>query len=103
MASAPPEIVAVKSTYTSFIGSTVMLRCNIINQGTPPAVFSWRKNGYQLTGEYSISIDSTSSVMEIKLMNLTVENAGVYTCDADGFLSDRSDSMELIVKSKTIL
>ena len=75
-----------------------MLRCTIIDQGLPPAEFSWRKNGYRLTGRYSISIDT--SFMELRFMNLTFDNAGIYTCAADGLLSDRSDSTELIVESK---
>ena len=93
-------ILAAKSTYTSFSGSNIVLRCNIIDQGVPPAVFSWRKNGYRLNGDYVILIDN--NVMEIKLMNLTFENAGVYTCAADGLLSDRSDSIELTVESKSV-
>ena len=96
----PPNILASPSTYTSFIGSNVVLRCNIIDKGTPPAEFSWSKAGYRMNGEYIIVINSTA--MEITFLNLTLDNAGVYTCAADGLLSYHSDSVELIVQSKSI-
>lgn len=92
-------ISAAKPTYTSVIGSNVILRCYIHNKGIPQAVFSWKKNGNTLNGNYSIFIDST--VMKITLINLTLDSAGVYTCAANGLLSYRSQSVELIVEGES--
>ena len=96
----PPKILATQPTYTSFVGWNVALGCDIIDKGMPPAVFSWTKVGYKMNGEYVIVISST--VMDIIFLNFTLDNAGVYTCAADGLLSDHSDSVELIVQSKSI-
>ena len=40
--------------------------------------------------------------MVITLTNLTMENAGVYTCDATGLLSYRSDTVEVFVDESKI-
>ena len=94
-------ISAENQKYTSIVGANVILRCNIIDKGIPQAVFSWKKNGNKMNGEYVILIDS--SVMEITITNLTVENSGVYTCIAHGLLSYRSNSVELIVEGKVLI
>ena len=87
--------------YTAFIGSSVTLSCRIIERGVPPAIFNWRKSRHVLDGIYHISID-VNSAMVITLTNLTMENVGVYTCDATGLLSYGSDTVELFVdESKT--
>ena len=98
---APPVISAEKQKYTSIVGANVILRCHIIDKGIPEAVFSWKKNGNRMNGEYVILIDS--SVMEITITNLTVDNAGVYTCIANGLLSYHSNSLQLIVEGKAII
>ena len=95
-------VKAEKPCYTSFIGSSISLSCKIIERGVPPAIFSWRKSRLVLDAIYRISIDVNSS-MVITLKNLTMDNAGVYTCDATALLSSRSDTVELFVdKSKAI-
>ena len=95
-------IKAENPCYTSFIGSNIALSCKIIERGVPPAIFSWRKSRHVLDAIYHISIDVNSS-MVITLANLTMDNAGVYTCDATALLSSTSDTVELFVdKSKAI-
>ena len=99
----PPVISAAKHTYTSMAGSNIILRCYIINKGIPQAVFSWKKNGNAMNGEYSISINTSRSIMEITLTNLTLDNAGVYICDANALLSHDTDRVRLIIaESKKI-
>ena len=97
-------IKAKKLCYTSFIGSSIALSCSIIEKGIPQATFSWRKGRHALEdGIYhNISID-VNSAMVIKLTNLTMENAGAYTCEATAKLSYGSDTVELFIdRSKTI-
>lgn len=95
-------IKADKPCYTSSIGSSISLSCRIVEKGLPPAIFSWRKSRHVLDGIYQISIDMVNSAMVITLTNLTMENAGVYTCDATGLLSYRSDTVEVFVDESKI-
>ena len=56
-----------------------------------------------MNGEYSVSINTSRSIMEITLTNLTLDNAGVYICNANALLSHDADRVKLIIaESKTI-
>ena len=95
----PPVVSAVRSIYTSTVGSNIILRCHINNTGVPLAEFSWKKTRNIMYNKFYMLINN--SVMEMYLMNLTYDSEGVYTCAANGLLSYDSDSVELrIVESK---
>ena len=73
-----PVIRANNSNYTATVGSEVMLKCKIIKIGVPTAKYEWRRNGIQPKGELLID----DSIIAIKLSNLTMTDAGKYTCSA---------------------
>ena len=89
----PPIIRANDSIYTATVGSEVILKCNIINHGLPTAVFEWKRNGIQPIGE----LVAANSFIAIKLSNLTMNDAGKYTCSASNAQSYRSHLVELTI------
>ena len=89
-------IVAVRPSYISIVGSNVILRCDIINKGTPQASFSWRRNGNEINDDKRISVNDTS--MSLNLTTITMESGGIYFCIGTGVVSHRSDTVELIVE-----
>ena len=96
--TAPPVIVANTHKYTTTMGSQAVLRCDIIERGIPPATFSWKKNGYDLSSVYPVSVNG--SILKLQLSYVTVDSSGVYVCTASNKLSYHTDIVELIVKRK---
>lgn len=94
---APPIVSAANLSHISTVGSNITLKCNIVNEGVPQATFSWSRNGYELNG-----IKISNSTMAVTLTNLTLNDAGVYTCAANGLLSYHSDDMELSVVEEIV-
>jgi len=90
----PPNIKANDSNYIATVGSEVMLKCNIFNNGIPTAEFEWKRNGIQPRGELVVVDDA---FVAIKLSNLTMKDAGKYTCSASNIRSYRSDLVELTI------
>ena len=97
--AAPAVIAAAITTYISTVGSNVTLTCSVSDKGTPPATFSWRRNGYELNNNNNIVNDT---IMALVLTNVTMESAGTYVCSGTGVLSYRSDAVELIVEGTYI-
>lgn len=64
----------------------------------PKATFSWSKNGTAVDNDVIIN----NSSMSLMLNNLTVEDAGVYTCIARAAVSNQNDTIELKVMQLTI-
>ena len=91
----PPVIRANGSSYNATVGSEVTLKCNIVNNGIPTAKYGWRRNGVQLQPEGEFLIED--SIIAIKLSNLTMRDAGKYTCSASNIRSYRSDFVKLRV------
>jgi len=87
----PPIIRANHSNYIATVGSEVMLKCNIFSNGLPTAKFEWKRNGIQPRGELVVD----DAFVAIKLRNLTIKDAGKYTCSASNVRSYRSDLVEL--------
>ena len=75
------------------VRSQVTLECNITALGVPTAIFGWNKNSY------AISYDTVSNnfSLALTLRNITMEDAGVYTCIARNAVSYRNDRIELAV------
>ncbi|XP_065913081.1 uncharacterized protein [Dysidea avara] len=97
--SKPPIIRANDSNYTATVGSEVMLKCNIINNGVPTPEFEWKRNGIHPRGDIII-VDN--SFIAIKLSNLSKKDAGKYTCSASNVRSYRSDLVELTIVDANI-
>ena len=96
--AAPAVIDAAITTYISTVGSNVTLICTVSDKGTPPATFSWRRNGYELNDNNIVN----DTVMALVLTNVTMESVGTYVCSGTGVLSYRSDVVELIVEGTYI-
>ena len=89
----PPIIRANGSNYIATVGAEVMLKCNIFENGIPRAEIEWKRNGIQPRGELVVD----NSFTTIKLHNLTMKDAGKYTCTASNVRSYRSDLLELTI------
>jgi len=72
----------------------VILTCDIIHEGIPTATLGWDKNGYSISDN---KIIKNSTLFALKLSNLTMEDAGVYTCIARNTVSYKNDHIELRV------
>ena len=68
--------------------------CRILNQGVPLAQFRWIRDGTEINGDNS---ETNHSNMILTLLNVTVDDAGVYTCSATSERSYRSDHIILTV------
>ena len=77
------------------MGSNVTLACKIINHGTPPARFYWRRHGYPIMDD-RISTNSTHTTLT--LINLAEENHGEYRCVSDGVLTLMSYTVYLYLE-----
>ena len=94
----PPIIQSVNSYHTAEVGSQITLACSIINKGVPVAQFGWLRNGIDLNGE---NIFTNNTFIVIELSNITMEDAGDYTCTARSARSYLSDTIALNVSNKT--
>ena len=94
----PPNIQPVSSNYTAEVGSQITLECSIINQGVPVAQFGWLRNGIDLNGE---NIFTNNTFIVIELSNITMEDAGDYTCTARSVRWHHSDTITLNLSHKT--
>ena len=89
-----PCIKAINSNYTAVVGSQVTLECNITAPGIPTATFGWNKNGHTISHDITIS---NNSLLTLTSMNVTMEDAGVYTCEARNTVAYENDHIELNV------
>lgn len=96
MIAGPPYIRVIKPKYTISSGSEITLACRIVNYGEPRASFGWTKNGKVVD---SSSVTINESFISITLTNVTITDAGIYTCIANGIESHHNDSVQLYVTS----
>ena len=90
-----PTIKAVKSKYVGTIGSNVTLVCQITNHGRPMGSFGWRRRGQWIPNN---SISTNRTHFSLTLSNLTDDDAGQYSCTAQGVLSLRIQNLNLLIK-----
>ena len=98
----PPSITAAKSYYAATIGSQITLTCNIAEQGIPPAEFTWRKDGREIEAD-NVTVFTNQTTITIVLTNLTMNDAGSYTCEAANEQSYRNDHVELRIDPLTVI
>ena len=78
-------------------GQTVNLTCQVF--GSPKPVVVWRKSGEQLTGgRFSVTEDG-----HLMIVDLSLVDAGSYTCNATNRLGSVSATGSLIVRRKTTI
>jgi len=80
----PPVVAAVITNYTAFVGSSVVLACQIIYEGHPRASFRWRRHGLYVSDDHIVTNDTHTMLL---LTNLTEEDYGFYRCVTDGVLT----------------
>jgi len=78
-------------------GQTVNLTCQVF--GSPKPVVVWKKSGEQLTGgRFSVTADGHLQIAELSLVD-----AGSYTCSATNKFGSVSATGSLVVRRKTII
>ena len=80
----PPVVAVVTTNYTAFVGSSVTLVCKIVDKGSPPASFRWRRHGLYIPDDHTVTNDTHTM---LPLTNLAEADNGFYRCVADGVLT----------------
>ncbi|PNJ48313.1 TRIO isoform 1 [Pongo abelii] len=93
----PPEFVIPLSEVTCETGETVVLRCRVC--GRPKASITWKgpeHNTLNNDGHYSISYSDLGEAT-LKIVGVTTEDDGIYTCIAVNDMGSASSSASLRV------
>uniref|UniRef100_A0A5F9DRB4 non-specific serine/threonine protein kinase n=1 Tax=Oryctolagus cuniculus TaxID=9986 RepID=A0A5F9DRB4_RABIT len=93
----PPEFVIPLSEVTCETGETVVLRCRVC--GRPKASITWKgpeHNTLNNDGHYSISYSDLGEAA-LKIIGVTTEDDGIYTCIAVNDMGSASSSASLRV------
>ncbi|KAF6127930.1 trio Rho guanine nucleotide exchange factor [Phyllostomus discolor] len=93
----PPEFVIPLSEVTCETGETVVLRCRVC--GRPKASITWKgpeHNTLNNDGHYSISYSDLGEAA-LKIVGVTTEDDGIYTCIAVNDMGSASCSASLRV------
>eukprot|EP00069_Balaena_mysticetus_P008083 bmy_05713T0 len=93
----PPEFVIPLSEVTCETGETVVLRCRVC--GRPKASVTWKgpeHNTLNSDGHYSISYSDLGEAA-LKIVGVTTEDDGIYTCIAVNDMGSASSSASLRV------
>ncbi|OWK02315.1 TRIO [Cervus elaphus hippelaphus] len=93
----PPEFVIPLSEVTCEAGETVVLRCRVC--GRPKASITWKgpeHNTLSNDGHYSISYSDLGEAA-LKIVGVTTEDDGIYTCIAVNDMGSASSSASLRV------
>ena len=93
----PPEFVIPLSEVTCETGETVVLRCRVC--GRPKASITWKgpeHNTLNNDGHYSISYSDLGEAA-LKIVGVTTEDDGIYTCIAVNDMGSASSSASLRV------
>jgi hypothetical protein len=77
---------------------------SVFSTGYPQPIVTWHKNGQELSpidGSVMITFELNHARLEIK--NVTVNDAGCYTCSAVNSVGSASSTADIVIKSKTEL
>ena len=80
----PPVVAVATTNYTALVGSSVTLVCYIVDEGSPRALFRWRRHGLYVSDDHIVTNKTHTT---LPLTNLTEEDYGFYRCVADGVLT----------------
>lgn len=83
---APPRILDQNKTIDSFVGETVMLRCQVT--GIPPPQVKWYKEIIDSGETIREDLGITSAYFSLKL---TEDSGGIYICQADNGIQPKAD------------
>ncbi|NXH22297.1 KALRN protein, partial [Bucco capensis] len=99
----PPEFITPLSEVTCETGETIVLRCKVC--GRPKASVTWKgpdHNTLSNDGHHSISYSDLGEA-SLKIIGVTAEDDGIYTCIAANDMGSVSSSTSLRVLEKVEL
>ncbi|NWI38890.1 KALRN protein, partial [Picathartes gymnocephalus] len=99
----PPEFIIPLSEVTCETGETIVLRCKVC--GRPKASVTWKgpdHNTLSNDGHHSISYSDLGEA-SLKIVGVTAEDDGIYTCIAANDMGSVSSSASLRVLGKACL
>lgn len=83
---APPRILDQNKTIDSFVGETVMLRCQVT--GIPPPQVKWYKEIVDSGETIREDLGITGAYFSLKM---TEDSGGIYICQADNGIQPKAD------------
>lgn len=83
---APPRILDQNKTIDSFVGETVMLRCQVT--GIPPPQVKWYKEIIDSGETIREDLGITGAYFSLKM---TKDSGGIYICQADNGIQPKAD------------
>ncbi|NWX70823.1 KALRN protein, partial [Alca torda] len=98
----PPEFIIPLSEVTCETGETIMLRCKVC--GRPKASVTWKgpdHNTLSNDGHHSISYSDLGEA-SLKIIGVTAEDDGIYTCIAANDMGSVSSSASLRVLGRPV-
>lgn len=98
-ASAPQITADLPSRITKRAGERLDLRCTV--GGTPNPVVSWRRDGETISGN-NPRISCVDGNRRLLIRNLTVQDAGVYTCVVRNQHGEVSRSSRVVVQANNV-
>jgi titin len=70
-----------------------------LNVGFPQPVISWTKNGQELLSKNGLKVSYDHNHVKLEIKDVTVKDAGRYTCTARNEVGNSSSTADLVVKS----
>ncbi|XP_065904647.1 hemicentin-1-like isoform X2 [Dysidea avara] len=101
-----PMIDTPLSPIKVFIGSPLILSCT--SRGSPPDIFTWRKDGgpiVQSTSITTVTHTSTSAVFraDYSINSVTTSDSGTYTCTVTNPIGSDSNTITVVGPTVTIV
>jgi len=101
----PPSFVEITRSTLVNVGEDVVLNCNVDASPLKPNTIKWKRSKYDMS---RVIKESTATGSKITIKNVTIDDAGMFTCIANnGIPKESPESIEenlyLLVKHKPII
>ena len=92
-------ITSIDSLMNITQGTSIILTCTVV--GYPTADTFWIKNNKETHNGFEMTniVDDITTVTQLQL-EVTIDDAGTYTCTANNSLGNTSADVDLIVRGK---